>query len=249
MHEHNDESTDDFLQLVCIGEDDPPLMASALALSRLLQRGDTWAGARALLAELEVMCVQRCAAHATDAHDARAETIINVMQEYGFEGNTQDYQTISNSFIDRVLEKRRGLPITLSVIALHLAERSGADLRGVGFPGHFVVGAGLGEPTPTIFDIFNEGRRLSFGDLADLYRAATGRKMTAAAPVLREALRPVGSREILSRMLRNLQQHYAARGSHDRVVEVVGLLAEMHPEVEKLRDLEGRLYRRLESLN
>ena len=249
MTEPNDPSIDDFLRLVAPDDGDPPLMDSALALSRLLQRDDMWSGSAALLQELELSAIERCSMLPDDDHDARAEAILMVLRDYGFEGDIEDYENVRNSFIDRVLETRRGLPISLSLLTLHLAEVAAVDLRGIGFPGHFIVGANIEGPTPTIFDPFNEGRRLSFGDLAELYRASTGRQMTAAAPMLRDALRPVSNRELLSRMLRNLQRHYAARGSHDRVAEVVGLLAALHPEMEKLRDLQGKLTRRLESLN
>lgn len=230
-------------------DSDPPLLETVLALSRYLQGGDTWEGAEEFLDDLEHETLTRCAELPVADTHGRAAAIMTVLRDHGFEGNDEDYEDVHNSFIDRVLETRRGLPITLGVLTLHLAEVTNVDMAGIGFPGHFLVGAGLDTRTPSIFDPFNEGRQLGFPDLAALYRAATGRQMTSSAPLLREALRPLEGRDVISRMLRNLQHHYTLRGSHDRVADVVELLVTLHPEMDKLREVRRRLHRRLETLN
>jgi regulator of sirC expression with transglutaminase-like and TPR domain len=171
------------------------------------------------------------------------------MHEQGFAGNVDDYDRVENSFVDRVLQDRLGIPISLGVLAIHLGQAVGVPIEGVGFPGHFIVGVGLHTRTPSVFDPFNGGVRLSFEDLAALYRATTGKRMTSHAPLLRRALEPTRPRAILSRMLRNLQRLYTSRGAHDRVAEVVGLLSVLHPEIDKLRTLHGELHRRLATLN
>ncbi len=239
----------EFLDLVLEGGDEPPLMSSMLALARLLQRGETWRGVEATLRTLEEAVVERCAAPSERGHEDAAAELMSLLADHGFTGNTEQYEDVANSLMDRVLERRRGLPITLSILALHLADNAGIELAGVAFPGHFVVGTGLSSRSPVIFDPFNGGRRLDFSDLAALYRAATGKPMTSQAPLLRECLQPASPRAILSRVLRNLQSHYTLRGSHDRAAEVVGLLSVLHPELVQLRDLHGRLHRRLEELN
>ena len=239
---------DDFVRRIET-DPDPPLMESVSALSRYLQGGDVWDGAEDFLQELEGDVMLRCAELPADDGSERAGAIMDVLADHGFEGNDQDYEDVSNSFIDRVLETRRGLPITLGVLSIHLARVVNVDMCGIGFPGHFLVGSGLQTQTPTIFDPFNGGRRLGFSDLAALYRAATGRQMTSSAPMLRDALRPVQGREIISRMLRNLQRHYTLRGSHDRVADVVELLVTLHPEMDKLREVRRQIHRRLETLN
>lgn len=240
---------DDFLGLGAADGDDPPLMASVLALSRLLQRGHVWDGWESSLASVETAARRRCHAAGPDQWNDAAADLLALMHEEGFVGNVEHYDRVENSFIDRVLQDRRGIPISLSVLAIHLGEVVGIPLQGIGFPGHFIVGIGLHTRTPSVFDPFNAGARLSFEDLAQLYRATTGKRMTSNAPMLRRALEPATSRSILSRMLRNLQRQYTARGSHDRVAEVVGLLAVLHPELAKLRTLEGQLHRRLATLN
>jgi regulator of sirC expression with transglutaminase-like and TPR domain len=240
---------EEFLGFATGGGDEPPLMASALALSRLLQRGETWEGFQERLAALEIAARRRCGAVSVDDWSEAAAELLLLMHEQGFGGNVDDYDRIENSFVDRVLQDRLGIPITLGVLAIHLGEAVGVPIEGIGFPGHFMVGVGLQTRTPSVFDPFNGGVMLSFEDLAALYRATTGKRMTSHAPLLRRALEPVRARAILSRMLRNLQRQYAARGAHDRVAEVVGLLAVLHPELDKLRTLQGELHRRLENLN
>jgi regulator of sirC expression with transglutaminase-like and TPR domain len=227
----------------------PRLMDAAMGLSRLLQRGRIWAEAPARLRELELAAVARARALRHEDEDIQAEAVIRLLCDEGFCGDVDDYENPANSFIDRVLERRRGVPLSLCVLAIHLAESAGIDLEGVAFPGHFIVGIGLQSATPSIFDPFNEGRRLSFGELAELYRSATGRAMTSSAPLLRDCLRAAPTRAIVSRMLRNLQRHYAQRGAQDRVVEVLGLLAVLHPDADGLRKLQGRLRSRLAELN
>lgn len=229
-------------------EPQPPLLRTAMCLSRLLQRGDTWDRFDAELGELEAAAKVRVDAALPD-DAAAAEAIMELLDERGFEGNTDDYEAVHNSFMDRVLQCRRGLPISLSVLAIHLGQVTGVQIDGIGFPGHFIVGVGLHTKTPTIFDPFNDGRRLSFVDLAALYEAATRKRMTSHAPMLRDALEPSPPRAIISRLLQNLQRHYSLRGSADRAAEVVGLLAVLHPEVTKLRHLQGKLHRRLGELN
>ena len=240
---------DEFIALATSGGDDPSLLPSTLALARLLQRGALWEGWQSRLHVLEESARKRCGSATPDQWSDGAADLLALMHEHGFAGNVDDYDRIENSFLDRVLQDGLGIPISLGVLAIHLGEIVGLPIQGIGFPGHFLVGIGLHTRTPSVFDPFNDGVRLGFEDLAALYRATTGKRMTSHAPLLRRALEPTHARAILSRMLRNLQRLYSSRGSHDRVAEVVGLLAVLHPEIEKLRALEGQLHRRLATLN
>ena len=74
----------------------------------------------------------------------------------GFNGNTTDYGDPRNSYLDDVLDRRLGIPITLSVVMIETARRCGLPAHGVGMPGHFLVGGGAGE----WFDPFHQGARL-----------------------------------------------------------------------------------------
>lgn len=137
--------------------------------------------------------------------------------EDGIGGNVDDYHDPSNSFLHRVLETRRGIPITLSVLWMEVGRRAGIEMVGVGLPGHFVVYAG-----GQMVDPFHYGEAIGFDEAAGLVAAALG-----GAPRLdRSWLSPVDTTGIIQRMLRNLEQvyHGDSRNSEwvEACIEIVG---------------------------
>ncbi len=226
------------------------LMRALESLSDHLQRGHVWSGYADRLASLE----SKAELHTRDAmqrgdHEEAALSLMALLRDEGFGGSGDAYERVDNSFIDRVLETGHGLPITLSALAIHLAHTCSIDLHGIGFPGHFLVGVNLDGPAPMVFDPFGGGETLPFGKLAEFYTRATGRHITAAAPLLRDALVPAPVRSILVRVCNNLHHHYLRRGSHDRAAEVVEQLSSLHPRGVELRRLASQLGRRARTLN
>lgn len=134
---------------------------------------------------------------------------------HGFEGDRAHYDDPRNSMLDVVLERRRGLPILLSVVYIETARRAGIALSGVGLPGHFVVGH-FGADAPILLDPFNGGRTISVD-------AEVG------------ALRPWLPDEIAMRMLNNLLSSYAKRGDLTRAIRAAELRL-LLPAAEALRD-------------
>ncbi len=132
--------------------------------------------------------------------------------ELGFAGNLNNYYAADNSFVHRVLQTRRGIPITLAVLLLELGEQAGLRMAGVAFPGHFLVKCriGLGE---VVLDPFT-GEALSPTRLDErlaVYRQGSGLPDDMELP-LEFFLRAATPRQILARMLRNLKEvHRAAR--------------------------------------
>jgi regulator of sirC expression with transglutaminase-like and TPR domain len=126
----------------------------------------------------------------------------------GFAGNTEDYGDPRNSYLDVVLERRLGLPITLSVLMIEVGRRLGLDLTGVGMPGHFLVGVegGVDDANGTYIDPFHEGARLTTADARELYE-----RSHPGAPFLDAYLAPVGPRAVLARMLANLVHSFGSR--------------------------------------
>ncbi len=226
------------------------LMAALESLGESLQRGHVWPGRDARLAELEAKA-EVCTREALERgdHEDATAALMTLLRDEGFGGAGPTYERVENSFIDRVLETGHGLPITLSALAIHLAETQGIALHGIGFPGHFLVGIGLDGPAPMVFDPFGGGQAVAFGTLAELYARATGKHLTATAPMLRDALQPAPIRSILVRVCNNLHHHYLRRGSHDRAAEVVELLSALHPRAVELRRLASQLERRVKTLN
>ncbi|MFJ7418478.1 tetratricopeptide repeat protein [Streptomyces uncialis] len=117
---------------------------------------------------------------------------------YGYRGAPEDYRRLTSSLLPEVLERRRGLPILLSVVWLEVARRAGAPVYGVALPGHFVVG--FGPPGEQVLaDPFDGGRLLTGDDAEALVMGATG------APLDPSALRPADPLEIVTRVLDNIR--------------------------------------------
>ena len=123
----------------------------------------------------------------------------------GFHGNDADYYDPRNSYLDQVLDRRVGIPITLSVVLMEVARRVGIDLQGVSMPGHFLVRL-AGEP-PVLLDAFEGGRLLSEAESIARFRAVQG----PSAPFDPGYLEPVGTIAILARMLNNLRNIHLQR--------------------------------------
>jgi regulator of sirC expression with transglutaminase-like and TPR domain len=134
------------------------------------------------------------AKHAEGLSSAELATRLFVTE--GFTGNATDYGDPRNSFLDDVLDRHLGIPITLSVVMMEVGRRCGLQLHGVGMPGHFLVGGGSGE----WFDPFHDGARLDLAGCAALFaQTHTGARFRP------QFLMPVGPRAIVERMLGNLQ--------------------------------------------
>jgi regulator of sirC expression with transglutaminase-like and TPR domain len=127
----------------------------------------------------------------------------HLFDDVGFTGNRHDYYDPGNSLLNKVIERRMGIPITLSVVLMETARRIGVPLVGIGAPGHFLVRHGL--DTDVFIDAFNGG--LVFD------RAAAGRLIEQVQPggSSGEALEEVPTRVILGRMLANLKGIYLQR--------------------------------------
>ena len=143
-----------------------------------------------------------------------------LFDEEGFRGNTQDYYASGNSYVPAVLETKRGLPITLSLIYKSVAERLGLRAWGVGLPGHFLVGVDAGDSrgdAPMLVDPFNGGRILT----ADEAHSRIQEMFGAEAEWSEEMLRPASNRHWLTRILQNLLNVF---GSANQFADVAAVL-------------------------
>lgn len=129
----------------------------------------------------------------------------------GFAGNTDDYADPRNSLIDDVVDRRLGIPITLSILMIEVARRIGLRLHGVGMPGHFLVGV---DDDPEVFvDPFHGGRILDVDGCREVFASLHGPEVAFSTTFLA----PTGPRAILLRVLNNLQSAYLARSAADAV--------------------------------
>ncbi len=122
--------------------------------------------------------------------------------EYGLSGNGIDYHDVRNSFLPDVLERRVGIPISLAVIGLDLANRIGLRMWGVSFPGHFLLATA--DADHPFVDPFNGGASLTLSDCIDLHERMFGNRDIDA-----NSFSPAQPEHILIRMLMNLKSNYA----------------------------------------
>ncbi len=143
-----------------------------------------------------------------------------------FRGNEEDYYDPRNSFLNDVLARRVGIPITLSLIWMEVGLRIGLNAQGIAFPGHFLLQV-RSRAGRIIVDAYN-GHVVAESDLRDLYRIATGRDEHPPA----EVMRPAKKSEILIRMLANLRAIYRSRGDDLRLHAVLQRLRALSPGLD-----------------
>ncbi len=188
------DATERFTELVRRSPEEVPLDEAALLIAAHAHHGLDVDGA---LAELDHL--------AEDVPGASAAAVAGALfGEGGFAGNTLDYGDPRNSYLDDVLDRRLGIPISLSVVMIEVGRRCGVRIHGVGMPGHFLVQA-AGEPD-VWFDPFHGGRQLDEEGCRQLYE-----QIQSEPPFAPALLRAVDTRSILSRMLANLQQTFMRR--------------------------------------
>lgn len=182
------------------------------------------------------------------AHEARAHMRGRLTQrvkglcrylfhDMGFRGNQKDYYDARNSYLNEVLDRRTGIPITLSAVALAVGRRAGLDVFGVGLPGHFVAKASAaGEEV--LFDPFHGGRLLTPQKCQHLVEKVTGMPFA----VNDEALRAVPLGVIVQRMLNNLKGVYLRGGDYRRAARAIERLRQLNPhDPLQRRDLGATL--------
>jgi regulator of sirC expression with transglutaminase-like and TPR domain len=151
-----------------------------------------------------------------------------LFHRFEFRGNAADYNDPRNSYLNEVLERRLGIPISLSVVFLAVSQGVGLPAQGVGLPGHFIVRVQTGQE-PVYLDPFQGGQRLSISDCANLVYTSTGYQ----GEFQMEWLDPTPPRDILARMLNNLRNIYIQEGDWTKslaVLERLHLAQPDHPQ-------------------
>jgi len=161
----------------------------------------------------------------------------------GFQGNRRDYYDPKNSFLNDVMERKTGIPITLSVLYMEVARRIGLTLHGVGFPGHFLVKY-VGKDEEIVIDPFHGGEVRSLEEFEYFLDELTGSDVIFRS----EFLSAVSKKQILKRMLSNLKAIYLHQGDLLKSLSAVERLLILEPNsAQELRDL-GLLYLKLDPL-
>jgi regulator of sirC expression with transglutaminase-like and TPR domain len=187
------------------------------------------------LDEIAETISQRLRALHGDAEPATISIIHEIndilYSEIGLRGNAESYYDPKNSFLNEVLDRRLGIPITLAVIYIEIGHRLGLNIGGVGLPGHFLVKCVAEEEF--IIDAFNGGRRLYEEDCRQLLVNIYGEN----AQLQPAHLRMVSKREILARMLSNLKNIYITGGDNARALAIIERILLVTPDsINEIRD-------------
>jgi len=172
-----------------------------------------------------------------------------LFHDLGFGGNTDEYYDPRNSYLNDVIDRKTGIPITLAILYMEVGRRAGLALEGVSFPGHFLVRLRL-RGGVLVLDPFSGGTALSEAELRSrlqrvIPEGAAGRVPVAGLP-LDQFLEPASKRQILARVLRNLKGIYRETDKPERMLDVLNRMVMVAPEAHaELRD-RGLVYQRLE---
>jgi len=164
--------------------------------------------------------------------------------ELGFSGNAAEYYDPRNSYLNEVLDRRLGIPITLSVVYLAVGRRIGLPLHGVVFPGHFLVKCVVRDGA-IVLDPYGKGASLSLDELCARLRVLRN-GIESDPNQIRMMLAVASNKEILARMLHNLKGIYLQRKEFAKAVAAIDRIIALAPQAaDEYRD-RGRLYLELE---
>jgi regulator of sirC expression with transglutaminase-like and TPR domain len=170
-------------------------------------------------------------------------------EELGYWGNTDDYYDPRNSYLNEVIDRKTGIPITLAIVYMEIGRRIGLPLEGVSFPGHFLLRLRL-RGGMLILDPFSGGAPQSEPELRRRLQRVipegVADDVSVAELPLDQFLEPASNRQILARLLRNLKGIYRETDKPERLLDVLNRMLVVTPDAAaELRD-RGFTYQRLE---
>ncbi len=219
----------EYFNALVADDDQFPLLEAAISIA---QDETPDLDVEAVLSEVDGLALRLKSRLAPDAPVLHRVRSLNryFFEELGFAGNVNDYHDPANSYLHDVLARRRGIPITLALLYIEIAGQIGLRAEGVSFPGHFLVKLKLPQGE-VVIDPFT-GQSLSRSDLEeriDLVRQASTMRAAFDVP-LGLFLQASGPRDIIGRMLRNLQQIHQGRGDMPRLLAVLDRQVVLEPE-------------------
>jgi len=224
-------------------DDSIPLFEAALAIA---QDVDPHLDLAATQLEVDLLAAKLQRRLAPDASNVQKLRLLNhfFYRELGFAGNVNDYYDPDNSYLHRVISTRRGIPISLAVLYMELAQQIGLNVKGISFPGHFLMKLSI-QSGDIVLDPFN-GASLSREELEERLEPYFEQHSYPGAIPLSYYLHAAHPREILVRMLRNLKTLFLEHTRWQRVLGVQQRLLILLPdEITERRD-RGLVYANLE---
>ena len=232
----------DWNSLAALGDDELPLLGTALLIARdeypdldaasYSAQVDTYASALRPQLERDIDLPARL-------------TAINkyLFEEVGYAGNNAQYDDPRNSYMNDVVDRKLGIPISLAVIQIEVTRRLGMPLDGISFPGHFLVRLPVDDGI-LVLDPYNKGRPVSAEELRERASPHLGGHAPDDQQLL-QILAPATHRMILMRMLRNLKGLYLERGDWERVARTADRLLKLSPDTAEALRERGLAYREL----
>ena len=203
------------------------------------------------LGEIERMAIRlRGRLPAAGGPEERVATLNQFLfDDLGFWGNTEEYYDPRNSYLNEVINRKTGIPITLAILYMEVGRRVGLPLEGVSFPGHFLVRLRL-RGGMLVLDPFTGGAAQSEAELRERLQRVIPEGVADNLPVaelpLDQFLEPASNRQILARVLRNLKGIYREADKPERMLDVLNRMLLVAPDASvELRD-RGLVYQRLE---
>ena len=223
-----------------LGDDDLDIAGVALTLALL---DHPHKDRSKYVSELDALtdATREALAKADPAQAANADLVAMVLANivegrFSYRGDNEAYDDLRNADLTEVIDRRKGLPVALGIIYLHVARELGLDLKGLNFPGHFVLRLQVGSQA-TIIDPFNRGQTLNPADLLNLLRSVEGQSARLAP----EHHAAVSARDILLRLQNNILSRSLGQGGHERARDVITRMILFSPARAGLRFELGRI--------
>lgn len=237
-----DRRLDEWDQVSALDDDDIPLLRATLLIARD-EYPDLDIGNYEALCDGYERELRSRIGETLDPQPRLAAINRYLFDDLGFSGNQQDYYDPRNSYLNDVLDRKLGIPISLGVIQIELARRMGVPLEGVSFPGHFLVRLPVDDGL-LVLDPYHKGRSVDAHELKLRARPHLGGNDIDDQQLL-QILAPASHRAILMRMLRNLKGLYSEREAWDKALRCADRLVRLDPEqADEIRD-RGMLYLKL----
>ena len=233
----------DYFATLVQQDDDIPLFEAALSIA---QDVDPELDVASCMVELDKYALRLKRRLPADVAQIQKLRMLNhfFYHDLGFAGNVNDYYDPDNSYLHKVMASRRGIPISLAVIYMELAQQVGLNVKGISFPGHFLMKLSV-QSGDIILDPFN-GSSLSREDLEQRLENYFAQEPEAAALSLASFLADANPRAILVRMLRNLKALFAEHPYWQQFLHVQQRLVILLPdEIVERRD-RGLAYANLD---
>lgn len=232
----------DWTSLTHVADARIPLLEAALLIARDEYPDLDVRGCRSVL-DAHVAAVSARVRGNSPLSDALQAVNTYLFDEVGYIGNHEDYHDPRNSYLNEVLSRRLGIPLTLALIQMEVTRRIGVPIDGVSFPGHFLLRVETADGL-IVLDPYNHGRPLAADELRLRAAEHLGGQLPDDQQLLR-ILEPASNRGVLIRMLRNLKAVYAERQDWERVSRSCDRILRIAPsEAGELRD-RGLAYLRL----